>query len=115
MYIKLYRLVDGAHIIGKQEKHCIKDALQVSMTPEEQKNEAGEVINVVTRIGVVPMLYPFVGKHTGTEISLDHVVCSEDCPSALLNVYLQAVSTTENIQIPTLENVNVENIQQGPL
>jgi hypothetical protein len=112
MYIKLFRLVDGAHVIGKREEHFIKDALQITMTPEEVVNENGEKATA-QRIGLVPMLYPFQVEHKGTNIDISNSMCSIDCPNELLNVYMQVISETQSMAVPTLEPVT--NTQQGPL
>ena len=93
MYIKLIRLTDGSFAIGKEESNLFKDVLQVSLTPEKDG----------IKIGVVPMLYPLVTNHTGMSVDKKFVVCVEDCPNNLLNIYMQATSTI--MSVPTLENV----------
>lgn len=110
MYIKLYRLVDGTQVVGKEEKHYIKDVLQVTMTQKyDQSNQPSGI-----EIGLVPLLFPFQEEHKGTDIDKAFSISSIDCPNAILNIYLQATSNaTQNIQLPTLEPI--EKVQQGPL
>jgi hypothetical protein len=96
MYIKLYRLADGTQIVGKEESHYIKDALQVTLTQEENNGEKALMI------GLVPLLYPFQTAHKGTDIDRSHILCSIDCPNEILNVYMQATSALVSGPVPTL-------------
>jgi hypothetical protein len=80
--IKVFELVTGRFVIGKEGEESIEDAIEVMI----QENERG------IGCGFSPYMFPFNRSMTGMFIDLCNVMCAVPADEQLIAQYIQATT-----------------------